>query len=594
MRAVQNGLSHATVFAYGQTSSGKTHTMVGNVDDPGVTARAISDVFRNSKSQSVTASYVEIYNERIRDLLNPSDDLILRDDGAGHVHLVGVTQQPVRTEQDALAVLQHGQTTRRIAGTKMNAASSRSHAIFTLHFNQTGAELTLVDLAGSERATSADGARLQEGAHINQSLLVLGSIISRLSSTKSTSNVHLPFRDSKLTRLLRPALSGSGRTVVLCNVTPATAFFEESLSTLKFARRAKMLPVKPNIEPKPVDKVNYREKYDRVSQEVSILRQRFKALEQEVVMLRSSAGIALTPRQSFVSTIRTATTTETSLSMSANASAADAVQTNNTSIASSVICSSTYPPSSMTSNRADRSPSKSPRLSLCSSTETSHSVIESEESETEDFDEIGEVEDVDEDVVEIEPNGRGSEVEALRSRISFVERENERLKQRLLDMASSYRNMRLQATKLQSSVRIQKRKHTRGGNNMNYDMLQNQIPQTTTSTQNTSYSLNIHQHNHYHQNPHSEGTNNAVIERVTMSSAATTAGTLSMDPSVGSATALALHLGDLFTSRERKETNLGIAKIQRLQEEGKRADESEDGLFQSMVSMVRNFFQIFG
>lgn len=344
---LHENLTHGTVFAYGQTSSGKTHTMLGHSADPGIVARTIADIFAlSSTHNNIVVSYVEIYNERIRDLLSPhtratcsattagasasASDLVLRDDGAGHVHLVGVTLVPVQSESKALEVLYKGQGARRVAGTRMNATSSRSHAIFTLHFVKSGAQLTLVDLAGSERAAATSGCtsgtsncsggssrsvtvshpntRLQEGAHINQSLLVLGSIISRLSksSTSSTTTdkkktsmpasiAHLPFRDSKLTRLLRPALSGHGRTVVLCNVTPALAFFDETLSTLKFANRAKNLPVKPNgdamgaTQKKRMGAEFYRAKYDEVSQEVARLRAQFRDLEQEVVALRAAS-----------------------------------------------------------------------------------------------------------------------------------------------------------------------------------------------------------------------------------------------------------------------------------------------------------------
>lgn len=303
---------NATVFAYGQTSSGKTHTMLGHPDDLGITPRAISHVLRfmtSSKTRRylIRASYVEIYNDKIRDLINPqSADLHIREDKAGRV-FVDAEEVIVESLTDAMTVLERGQTARHVGETKMNSRSSRSHTVFTLHIESKGggndpnavaqdqsfraSSLNLVDLAGSERlkSTGAEGTRQKEGAHINKSLLVLGTIINRLSSARSdVANIgHLPYRDSKLTRLLRPALGGNAKTAIMCAITPSGAHIEETISTLKFAERAKKITnraVRNEI-------VDYRTKYKETATELAILRQRCCAMEAELANGRSEGGL---------------------------------------------------------------------------------------------------------------------------------------------------------------------------------------------------------------------------------------------------------------------------------------------------------------
>lgn len=294
---------NGTIFAYGQTSSGKTHSMLGAPNDPGITPRAIQQVLDTaSKSRArtylVRAVYVEIYNDKIRDLLNPSSaDLSIRQDNAGRT-FVDAQETLVETLEDAMGVLDRGQSARAVGHTNMNAHSSRSHTVFTLLIESKAVDgldasfrassLNLVDLAGSERlkSTGAAGTRQKEGCHINQSLLTLGTIINRLSAVGGDVKKagHLPYRDSKLTRLLQPALGGNARTAVLCAITPATAHVEETLSTLKFAARAKKVTTNATRN----EVIDYRAKYKEASEEMQVLRERFIKMEKEIAALRGA------------------------------------------------------------------------------------------------------------------------------------------------------------------------------------------------------------------------------------------------------------------------------------------------------------------
>lgn len=260
---------NGVIFAYGQTAAGKTYTMLGTNTDPGVTRRSISHVFSLIASLSkrqflLRASYIEIYNEVIRDLLAPSNDnLRIHEDAINKRVFVDAREEVVTAIDDVMQIISKGETVRAVGETNMNDRSSRSHTIFTLKIESremtcTDAEqdalnvqndglairastLSLVDLAGSERAsfTKAQGMRLVEGGHINKSLLTLGTVINKLSSGESRTSSHIPYRDSKLTRLLQPALGGNARTAIVCAVTPASLHMDETLSTLKFASRAK-------------------------------------------------------------------------------------------------------------------------------------------------------------------------------------------------------------------------------------------------------------------------------------------------------------------------------------------------------------------
>lgn len=259
---------NGVIFAYGQTAAGKTYTMLGTGSDPGVTRRSIAEVFRlisasPNRQFLLRASYIEIYNEVIRDLLVPdNDNLKIHEDVINKRVFVDSREEVVTSVGQVMDIISCGETARAVGETNMNDRSSRSHTIFSLKIESRemspaevdgeesnsddgvavrASTLSLVDLAGSERAsfTKAQGMRLVEGGHINKSLLTLGTVINKLSTGEARTSAHIPYRDSKLTRLLQPALGGNARTAIVCAVTPAILHMEETLSTLKFASRAK-------------------------------------------------------------------------------------------------------------------------------------------------------------------------------------------------------------------------------------------------------------------------------------------------------------------------------------------------------------------
>ncbi|KAL4152432.1 hypothetical protein PRNP1_009362 [Phytophthora ramorum] len=272
---------NATVLAYGQTGTGKTHTMAGSGFDArgrekngelqGIIPRVIKAVFKkllqgeSSDNQrrfehTLRVEYVEIYNEELRDLLHPettSKQLAIREDGEGNIVIAGVKSELADTKEAVFRHLVVGGASRVTGSTLMNEQSSRSHAIFTLLLEQRDlasgtrrfSKFHLVDLAGSERAkrTGAVAGRFKESVSINQGLLALGNVISALGDDKrrigsagnGSGTVHVPYRDSKLTRLLQDSLGGNARTLMIACVSPASVNFEETLNTLKYANRAK-------------------------------------------------------------------------------------------------------------------------------------------------------------------------------------------------------------------------------------------------------------------------------------------------------------------------------------------------------------------
>ncbi|KAK3914224.1 Kinesin-like protein KIF19 [Frankliniella fusca] len=252
---------NATVFAYGATGAGKTHTMVGPEDttDPsqqGVMVRALNELFAQAAhfGDRVTLSYLEIYNENIRDLLNPGGAgggggaLELREDQSGGVRVAGLTEADTRSTAEVLQLLHRGNRARTVEPTAANRASSRSHALLSVRLTRSPApgrpralsapsgRLYMIDLAGSERASNTKnrGKRLQEGAHINRSLLALGNCINALAGGARYVN----FRDSKLTRLLKDALTGDTRAVMIAHVSPGERHGDETRNTLAYAHRA--------------------------------------------------------------------------------------------------------------------------------------------------------------------------------------------------------------------------------------------------------------------------------------------------------------------------------------------------------------------
>ncbi|XP_015836302.1 osmotic avoidance abnormal protein 3 isoform X6 [Tribolium castaneum] len=290
---------NATIFVYGQTGCGKSHTMEGEKSGPekGVISRAFEHIF---EAISVTTgvkylaliSYLEIYNEQIRDLLLPSDKignsaLNLKESPTEGVTVPGLTSHPVHNAAECEHFLNLGSKNRIIGATLMNQNSSRSHSIFTISIEQITnvnnnesfkkGKLNLVDLAGSERQakTGATGDRLKEATKINLSLSALGNVISALVDGKAK---HIPYRDSKLTRLLQDSLGGNTRTLMIACISPSSRDYVETLSTLRYANRAKNIHNKPRVNEDPKDTMlrQYQEEIERLK---SLLGQQVKIEE---------------------------------------------------------------------------------------------------------------------------------------------------------------------------------------------------------------------------------------------------------------------------------------------------------------------------
>ena len=248
---------NATVFVYGATAAGKTYTMLGTSNEPGIMSQTLEELFakiermKEDKTFKVKCSFIEIYNEYIRDLLGGGQDLDLREDPMKGMSVAGVSEIGGLDSVDSIMeLLQRGNKNRTTEPTAANVTSSRSHAILQVIVEQSergqGAatniqigKLSLIDLAGSERAsvTNNRGIRLLEGANINRSLLALGNCITALSD--GGKGVFVPYRDSKLTRLLKDSLGGNCMTVMIANVSPSHMNYEDTRNTLKYANRAK-------------------------------------------------------------------------------------------------------------------------------------------------------------------------------------------------------------------------------------------------------------------------------------------------------------------------------------------------------------------
>ncbi|KAG8014507.1 Kinesin-like protein KIF16B, partial [Nibea albiflora] len=270
---------NACVFAYGQTGSGKSYTMMGNPGDAGLIPRfceglfsRISDATRwDVASFRTEVSYLEIYNERVRDLLRRKStqtyNLRVREHPKDGPYVEDLSKHLVQNYSDVEELMEAGNINRTTASTGMNDVSSRSHAIFTINFTQakfdaempseTVSKIHLVDLAGSERAdaTGATGVRLKEGGNINKSLVTLGNVISSLADMSQDGvntnlkkkSVFVPYRDSVLTWLLKDSLGGNSKTIMIATVSPADVNYGETLSTLRYANRAKNIINKPTI-----------------------------------------------------------------------------------------------------------------------------------------------------------------------------------------------------------------------------------------------------------------------------------------------------------------------------------------------------------
>ena len=248
---------------YGQTSTGKTHTMTGSKAAPGILPLAVQDCFRfvasgkdEIREYLLRISYLEIYNEQIIDLLSETPHAVrIFESPKEGVVVRGLREEVVTSPQDVYDWVAQGELRRQVGSTNMNKHSSRSHAIFRLWIESKSPEggvrvssLSLVDLAGSEsvRLTGNTGDRQKEGQYINKSLTTLGQVVFKLSELKrrhddNTMKSHIPYRDSKLTRLLQPSLSGNAQIVLISCISPQVSHLQESHNTLKFAIRAKRI-----------------------------------------------------------------------------------------------------------------------------------------------------------------------------------------------------------------------------------------------------------------------------------------------------------------------------------------------------------------
>lgn len=280
---------NGTIFAYGQTGTGKTYTMEGSKMDHerrGVIPRSFEHIFNHiGRSENmqylVRASYLEIYQEEIRDLLHIDQSLRfeLKEKPDTGVFVKDLSSAVCKSAAEIQQLMNVGNQNRTIGATNMNEHSSRSHAIFMITIEMGGigdsggirvGRLNLVDLAGSERQskTGASGERLKEASKINLSLSALGNVISALVDGKTT---HVPYRDSKLTRLLQDSLGGNSKTIMVANIGPASYNYDETLTTLRYANRAKNIKNKPRINEDPKDALlrQYQEEIGRLKEKLA-------------------------------------------------------------------------------------------------------------------------------------------------------------------------------------------------------------------------------------------------------------------------------------------------------------------------------------
>nr|CAI5855001.1 unnamed protein product [Callosobruchus analis] len=283
---------NCSVFAYGATGAGKTYTMTGTQETPGITFLTMKELFNKCEELSTTRefelniTYLEVYNELVKDLLNPGSPLNLREDSKFGVMVAGIKVHKIDSAEELFSLLEKGNKNRTQHPTDANAESSRSHAVFQVYIQMKmktsqeirTAKLSMIDLAGSERgsATNYVGARFTEGANINKSLLALGNCINSLADGLR----HVPYRDSKLTRLLKDSLGGNCQTVMIANVSPSSISYEDTYNTLKYASRAKKIKttVKRNVLNVELHISQYVKIVDQLKEENELLK---KQLQEE-------------------------------------------------------------------------------------------------------------------------------------------------------------------------------------------------------------------------------------------------------------------------------------------------------------------------
>eukprot|EP00062_Callorhinchus_milii_P023437 gi/632982277/ref/XP_007908049.1/ PREDICTED: kinesin-like protein KIF18B isoform X1 [Callorhinchus milii] len=298
LEGVLNGYN-CSVFAYGATGAGKTHTMLGTAEQPGVMYFTMVELYKrieqlkDEKSCEVAVSYLEVYNEQIQDLLEPKGPLALREDPQKGAVIQRLSYHQPKSAAELLEMLASGNRNRTQHPTDANATSSRSHAVFQVHVKQQDriaglsknlrmAKMCLIDLAGSERAsaTKTCGSRFREGANINRSLLALGNVINALADLKKK-KAHIPYRDSKLTRLLKDSLGGNCQTVMIAAISPSAMSYEDTYNTLKYANRAK--DIKSSLKSNVVSLDCHISKYaaicEELKREITQLKDKLKVYE---------------------------------------------------------------------------------------------------------------------------------------------------------------------------------------------------------------------------------------------------------------------------------------------------------------------------
>lgn len=304
---ILNGYN-GTVFAYGQTGAGKSYTMMGTDIDSeaskGIIPRIVEQIFASILASpgnieyTVRVSYMEIYMERIRDLLSPqNDNLPIHEEKSRGVYVKGLLEIYVSSVQEVYEVMRRGGTARAVAATNMNQESSRSHSIFVINITQKNVEtgsaksgqLFLVDLAGSEKVgkTGASGQTLEEAKKINKSLSALGMVINSLTDGKST---HIPYRDSKLTRILQESLGGNSRTTLIINCSPSSYNDAETLSTLRFGVRAKAIKNKAKINAE-LSPTELKQQLRKAQNQVTTYESYVSSLQGEVQIWRSGESV---------------------------------------------------------------------------------------------------------------------------------------------------------------------------------------------------------------------------------------------------------------------------------------------------------------